>query len=374
MIGWLMVMLMGVVPTEALEWQDVRAAFMARWQPAGENTSIVEGITNGTNSSDSSDPLEDEPTDGTWWWKLGAMFFYKEGPKPRGGSFKASFPGSEWKDLFSTEERAGRMATEGGWALYLLDKMGKALFGAFWPTVAWGGMTAVSVALVALISYGVQTALAPCRWMCTLSSWLLGCCSRRNVPEGDREAALLLAPGPKKAQQVQWVGPAAGAPTETTYYQKQIRGRGASRRFNHILIRVAGQVARLEARQGPPQRIDRHGLMLPFGKIHSASSRAFRKEVGGAQGARGPPLPLRCLQLQGRPSLWRVRRGRPGRDSRRGSTCELHPMPHLRMDLERNAWSRPSGTLYPLLQVRSLLETKAEKTDLSGGTRPRAGT
>ena len=44
-----------------------------------------------------------------------------------------------WTNLmvFSTPDHKGSLGTEGGWALYLLDKVGVISFGRYWPVAGW---------------------------------------------------------------------------------------------------------------------------------------------------------------------------------------------------------------------------------------------
>ena len=68
--------------------------------------------------------------------------------------------------MFSTRPQAGRAATGGGWASYLIDKSGLWMFGDFWPLVARG-----TLALAALV--GLAWSLR------TLRQVLCCCCLRR---------------------------------------------------------------------------------------------------------------------------------------------------------------------------------------------------
>ena len=55
-----------------------------------------------------------------------------------------------WTNLmvFSTPEQKGSLGTEGGWALYLLDKMGVISFGHYWPVAGWTALATLVIGLL----------------------------------------------------------------------------------------------------------------------------------------------------------------------------------------------------------------------------------
>ena len=75
-------------------------------------------------------------------------------------NFKVLFGWTNYA-VFSTPERKGSLGTDGGWALYFVDKLGVLCFGQYWPVAGWTALAALLTLLV--------TALARSFRACALS-------------------------------------------------------------------------------------------------------------------------------------------------------------------------------------------------------------
>ena len=219
---------------------------------------------------------ETRKQDDSWsygWWRVRGKVEYIFGRR-------ASTDGNDQGDngnWFSTPEGTGRMGRDAGWIGYFFDSVGLAAFGSWWGYAAWGGITAGIIILLGLLAYSVQTLLTPVRWATTMVSYALGplsCCCRRG--RGDD---VPLPEGPPLARSVEWRGPATGWPAETRYLQEKVKGRGSRRRLNDVVVRVRGQVARLQQDESSQRRIDTHGLKVKFLSITGCTSRQFRREL-----------------------------------------------------------------------------------------------
>ncbi|CAE7889472.1 LCP2 [Symbiodinium sp. KB8] len=63
-----------------------------------------------------------------------------------------------WTNLmvFSTPEQKGSLGTEGGWALYLLDKVGVISFGRYWPVAGWTALATLMIGLLTALGVPQQ--------------------------------------------------------------------------------------------------------------------------------------------------------------------------------------------------------------------------
>ncbi|OLP79371.1 hypothetical protein AK812_SmicGene40346 [Symbiodinium microadriaticum] len=128
-----------------------------------------------------------------------------------------------WTNLmvFSTPDRQGSLGTEGGWALYLLDKLGVISFGRYWPVAGW---TALATLVIGLLTALVWSLKACEKWVCC------GCgCGRRGHRDGHQlvDPALRhqpVTPAPAAYAPVTLVGPGSSTPVDTEYFQRQVRG------------------------------------------------------------------------------------------------------------------------------------------------------
>lgn len=208
------------------------------------------------------------------WWRIRGTAEYIFG---RGGVASDDEILRDHESWFSTPEGTGRLGRDAGWIGYFVDSVGVAAFGAWWCYAAWTGIGAGAIILLGLLAYSIQTLLAPVRWVTTVVGYAWGplsCCCRRA---GDEPAPL--PEGPPLARNVEWRGPATGWPAETRYLQEKVKGRGSRRRLNDVLIRVHGQVARLQQDESSQRRIDTHGLKVKFLGITGCTSRQFRREL-----------------------------------------------------------------------------------------------
>ena len=208
------------------------------------------------------------------WWRIRGTAEYIFG---RGGVASDDEILQDHESWFSTPEGTGRLGRDAGWIGYFVDSVGVAAFGAWWCYAAWTGIGAGAIILLGLLAYSIQTLLAPVRWVTTVVGYAWGplsCCCRRA---GDEPAPL--PEGPPLARNVEWRGPATGWPAETRYLQEKVKGRGSRRRLNDVLIRVHGQVARLQQDESSQRRIDTHGLKVKFLGITGCTSRQFRREL-----------------------------------------------------------------------------------------------
>ena len=261
------------------------------WQanlPGANETSEDETFRHGNATSDDTVSgaefdngyrHNDTHQDGTaWtfgWWRIrgtAEYIFGKKGTIPDG---RGPDDDGYW---FSTPEGTGRMGRDAGWIGYFIDSAGVAAFGSWWAYAAWIGIGIGATILLGLLAYSLQTLLAPVRWVTTMLSYAWGsiscCCTRRGGGE-----PVPLPEGPPLARSVEWRGPATGWPAETRYLQEKVKGRGSRRRLNDVLVRVRGQVARLQQDESSQRRIDTHGLKVKFLSITGCTSRQFRREL-----------------------------------------------------------------------------------------------
>ena len=166
-----------------------------------------------------------------------------------------------WTNLmvFSTPDRQGSLGTEGGWALYLLDKLGVISFGRYWPVAGW---TALATLVIGLLTALVWSLKACEKWVCC------GCgCGRRGHRDGHQlvDPALRhqpVTPAPAAYAPVTLVGPGSSTPVDTEYFQRQVRGRGTGRRPHDLVLRFPQGAVRMQPDWTHRTRIDRHGLWI----------------------------------------------------------------------------------------------------------------
>ncbi|OLQ15436.1 hypothetical protein AK812_SmicGene287 [Symbiodinium microadriaticum] len=183
-----------------------------------------------------------------------------------------------WTNLmvFSTPEQKGSLGTDGGWALYLLDKVGVISFGRYWPVAGW---TALATLVIGLLTALVWSLKACEKWFCC------GCgCRRRGPREGVHavDPALRHLPvttTPVAYAPVTLVGPGSATAVDTEYYQRQVRGRGAGRRPHDLVLRFPQGAVRMQPDWTHRTRIDRHGLWIKPGRILGVTARALREHL-----------------------------------------------------------------------------------------------
>ena len=73
-------------------------------------------------------------------------------------------PGSE--NFISTPSSAGMLNTDGGWALYALDRLGLFLFGSYWPVVGWMQLTFITVGVLIGLGWFLKIFDRCCCWIC----------------------------------------------------------------------------------------------------------------------------------------------------------------------------------------------------------------
>ena len=98
--------------------------------------------------------------------------------------------------VFSTSDRRGSLGTDGGWALYFVDKFGVLFFGQYWPMAGWTALVILATLLVTALAWSLRTCE---RCFCCGGS----CCRRGQRASGGvvdpalRHLQLRLS-GPKK--------------------------------------------------------------------------------------------------------------------------------------------------------------------------------
>ena len=249
----------------------------------GENgtngTTNVSGGSPGCDTDDDIGSSDDGtyPRDSSWtfgWWRIRGTVEYIFGRNEAASEDRSRGDSETW---FSTPEGTGRMGRDAGWIGYFIDSLGVSAFGSWWAYAAWTGIGAGAIILLGLLAYSLQTLLAPVRWVTTMLSYARGpisCCCRRSSDD-----TTPFPEGPPLARNVEWRGPATGWPAETRYLQEKVKGRGSRRRLNDVLVRVHGQVARLQQDESSQRRIDTHGLKVKFLGITGCTSRQFRREL-----------------------------------------------------------------------------------------------
>ena len=183
-----------------------------------------------------------------------------------------------WTNLmvFSTPEHKGSLGTEGGWALYLLDKVGVISFGRYWPVAGW---TALATLLIVLLTALVWSLKACEKWFCC------GCgCRKRGARDGAHAVDpalrhLPVTPAPAAYAPVTLVGPGSATAVDTEYFQRQVRGRGAGRRPHDLVLRFPQGAVRMQPDWTHRTRIDRHGLWIKPGRILGVTARALREHL-----------------------------------------------------------------------------------------------
>ena len=165
--------------------------------------------------------------------------------------------------------------------LYLADQTGYWAFGDWWSLVGRIIVIALVALILALMSYAVRTLLSPLQMVLlsplqmVVRAWnFLGICKVLDAVEE------LLPPSPQAiAQSVVWYGPSTRRQPDTQYLQTVVKGRGARRRLNGLMIRVDGQVARITLDTSENHRIDRHGLVINCLEVLSSSGRTLRSKL-----------------------------------------------------------------------------------------------
>ena len=156
--------------------------------------------------------------------------------------------------------------------LYLADQTGYWAFGDWWSFVGRIIVIALVALILALMSYAVRTLLSPLQMV--VRAWnFFGIC---KVPDAVEE---LLPPPQATAQSFVWYGPSSRRQPDTPYLQTVVKGRGARRRPNELMIRVDGQVARITLDTSENHRIDRHGLVINCLEVLSSSGRTLRSKL-----------------------------------------------------------------------------------------------
>jgi len=247
---------------------DLRGLFQPPRPPAVHHEVNEEG----TNASNRTNQTETDTARNTSWipdWLHGGHF--------------STFLEWDWSSVlgvryFSTSVEKGRLASEGGWILWMMDASGTTAFGDFWPWIALAALVLLAASLALLLQYVGTVLLAPFAWMLAFAMWLGLPLGRASLAE-----ALPELPPPSLTQDVKWEGPEMGRNTDTEYYRDTIKGRGANRKQNDVLIRIDGMVARLQTDEGSWKRIDRHGLSVKPSRVLGATNWKIRSSVEKAK-------------------------------------------------------------------------------------------
>lgn len=154
-------------------------------------------------------------------------------------------------------------------------------FGDYWPLVGLVALIVLVFVICVLIGYVDRTFQAPVivvQRMAALFPW--PSVSSSAAPAADRSL------GPTR---VRWMGPEA--------YQEVIRGRGQQRKPNDVLLRIGGQVARVQLDATDGSRVSRDGLRSSIARVVGSSSRRLRD----SSRARRPSTSTCAGDLVGRP-------------------------------------------------------------------------
>ena len=230
------------------------ATLVESWLPwwtssSGNDTEATKIAHAGLLSGDPSHGPTSTETTSVWWgeWKFKVLF----------GWTKIA--------VFSTPEIRGSLGTDGGWALYFVDKVGVLCFGQYWPLAGWTTLE---------------------RWICCGGA----CCHRctRAPPQVLDPAVqrLPVTPAPSSYSTVQLVGPGCSTPVDTEYFQRQVRGRGAGRRPHALVLRFPAGAARIQPDWSQRSCIDRHGLWVKPGRVLGVTARSLRENLQKAEASR----------------------------------------------------------------------------------------
>ena len=180
-------------------------------------------------------------------------------------NFKVLFGWTNYA-VFSTPDRKGSLGTDGGWALYFVDKFGVLCFGQYWPVAGWTALAASLTLLVTALAWSFRTCE---RCLCCGG----GCCRRGRPPHGGALDPALRhlpeTPVPPAYSSVTFVGPDCATPVDTEYYQRKVRGRGAGRRPRDLVLQFPHGAVRLQPDWSQRTRVDRHGLWITPGRSGS---------------------------------------------------------------------------------------------------------
>ena len=175
--------------------------------------------------------------------------------------------------VFSTPDHQGSLGTDGGWALYLLDKLGVISFGRYWPMAGWTALITLVIGLLTALGWSLKACE---KWICC------GCGGGRRAsragphPVDPALRHLPVTPAPAVYPTVHLVGPGSSTPVDTEYYQRQVRGRGTGRRPHDLVLRFPQRAVRLQPEWTHRTRIDRHGLWVKPGRILGVTARVLR--------------------------------------------------------------------------------------------------
>ena len=87
---------------------------------------------------------------------------------------------------------------------------------------------------------------------------------------------LPVTPAPAAFQRVALAGPGGGAPVDTEYYQRQVRGRGAGRQPHDLILQFPAGAARVQPDWSNRTHVDRH---VKPKRILGATTRTLREEL-----------------------------------------------------------------------------------------------
>ncbi|OLP75963.1 hypothetical protein AK812_SmicGene44169 [Symbiodinium microadriaticum] len=165
-----------------------------------------------------------------------------------------------------------RACTDGGWGLYLVDQAGLFFFGDYWLFVAWAQMVSLGTSLLVALVWALLT-LDRC-----FCQKCIRRCRRRTFWKGPPAVAgdLPSQPRPVGFQTLIFAGPHGSRACDTEYFQKEVRGRGAGRKSNDLVVRLTEGAARLQVDTDKRNRVDRNGLWVSYSRVLGVTSRRVR--------------------------------------------------------------------------------------------------
>ena len=154
----------------------------------------------------------------------------------------------------------------------------------FWELLAGGGL----VLFLSVLGVGTLIGLA---WAVKiLRHYLCCCCCGRRAgpaephvgPSPPVPAAAAALPSVEVHRgyfDPEFAGPDATRAADTEFYQRKIRGMGAGRKPNDVLIKMPAGAARLQPDWEGGSRIDRTGLTVSYSRVLGATDRRLREEL-----------------------------------------------------------------------------------------------
>ena len=153
--------------------------------------------------------------------------------------------------------------------------------------VLWKLLARCGLSFLSFLGVGTLIGLA---WAVrVLRHYLCCCCGRRAGPAEPQAGPA--APVPAAAAALpsvevhrgyldpEFAGPDAARAADTEFFQRRIRGRGAGRKPNDVLVKMPAGAARLQPDWEGGSRIDRTGLTVRYTRVLGATDRRLQEEL-----------------------------------------------------------------------------------------------